>query len=398
MAIYMSRVKTFPRSKGARVTRAAAYRAGERIHDERTGQVYSYLDRRDIAYKEVVVPSEFAENAAIAWTQDRSRLWNAVERTVRCNAQLGREVMVVLPGELSAGQRTQLVRGYAQELADRYRCAVDTTIHLPRPESDERNHHAHLLMTPRQVTPEGLGPRISLGLSGKERRALGLCNRMEDLYWQRERWATVTNEALAAAGLAARIDHRATRRIEGQEPPLRLPLRIYKIERVTGRMSRVGMALRLQYLDRAEARLKGPGELARVVQRQKEASRRAVMQRKALALSAEKKISRAALNRAELAEEQRNRRLAAKALSREIGAGLSPAEQSVQRWLKWREQHPERTPTAEESARKWAAYREAQKLGLPTPDLSRDGHSHDRNELERGHKTPELTHDYGLEF
>jgi hypothetical protein len=39
---------------------------------------------------------------------------------------------------------------------------------------------------------------------------------------------------------------------------------------------------------------------------------------------------------------------------------LSPAQQSVQRWLKWRERAPP-SPTAEESAKNWMAFREAQK-------------------------------------
>jgi MobA/MobL family len=82
--------------------------------------MHSYLERDDVVYKEVLVPSEFAGNAEIAWTQDRAALWNAVESTNRRNAQLGREVMVVLPEELNAKRRTQLVRGFAQELADKY--------------------------------------------------------------------------------------------------------------------------------------------------------------------------------------------------------------------------------------------------------------------------------------
>ena len=151
MAIYMMKQRTLPRGKGACVIQAAAYRAGERIRDERTERTHSYLGRNDVVYKEILVPSEFAGNDAIAWTRDRAALWNAVESTDRRNAQLGREVMVVLPEELSAERRTKLVRGFAQELADKYRCAVDTTIHLPRPESDERNHHAHLLLTPREL-------------------------------------------------------------------------------------------------------------------------------------------------------------------------------------------------------------------------------------------------------
>jgi hypothetical protein len=402
MAIYMSRVKTFPREKGARVTRAAAYRAGERIRDERSGKVYSYLGRRDVFYKEVIVPSEFAGNAEIAWTQDRSSLWNAVERTERCNAQLGREVMVVLPAELSGAQRTQLVRGYAQDLADRYRCAVDTTIHLPRPDADERNHHAHLLMTPREVTPKGLGPRTSFGLSGTERSALGLCRRSEDLLWQRERWAKVANDALAAAGLNERVDHRAPRKTDrDREPPFRLPLNIHKMELVSGKPSRVGEALRRQYRERVEARLKGPAELARVVQRQKDENRRAVLRREALEAALPKKISRAVLNRDELNQERREQYHADKARSREIEASLSPEQQSVQRWLQWRERQQAlgkaQAPTAEDSVRRWLAYREAQKNAGPSQVAVRDLFQ-DEDDLRRRRKTLDRTRDYGLEL
>jgi hypothetical protein len=42
MAKYFLHVKVFSRGKGSRVTRAAAYRAGERIRDERTSEVYNY--------------------------------------------------------------------------------------------------------------------------------------------------------------------------------------------------------------------------------------------------------------------------------------------------------------------------------------------------------------------
>ena len=297
MAIYMMKQKTFPRGKGARVTQAAAYRAGERIRDERTERTHSYLGRNDVVYKEVLVPSEFAGNAEIAWTQDRAALWNAVERTDRRNAQLGREVMVVLPEELSAERHTQLVRGFAQELADKYRCAVDTTIHLPRPQSDERNHHAHLLLTPREVTPKGLGPRTSLELSGTERRRIGLGSSKDELLWRRQRWAEVANEALASAGFSVRIDHRALRTIApGREPELSLPLHIRKIELATGKPTRVGEELRRQHRERVEARAKGPDEFARVVTRQKEEARTAMMRRRALESDLTKKVPRSVLS------------------------------------------------------------------------------------------------------
>jgi hypothetical protein len=395
MAIYMMKQKTFPRGKGACVIQAAAYRAGERIRDEYTGRVHSYLGRDDVVYKEVIVPSEFAGNAEIAWTGDRAALWNAVESTHRCNAQLGREVMVVLPEELNTERRTQLVRGFAQELADKYRCAVDTTIHLPRPQSDERNHHAHLLLTPREVTPEGLGPRTSLELSGTERRRIGLGGSKDELLWRRQRWAEVANEALAGAGFNVRIDHRALRTIApDREPELSLPLHVRKIELATGKPSRVGDELRRQHRERVEARAKGPDELARVVTRQKEEARMAVMRRRALEAGLARKVPRNLFSREELLQERRERYQADRQRFRE----MSPAEQSAQRWLKWRQRHPElvRAPTAEESARKWLAYREAQKAlegrGVEARELSREGDG-----FGRKRKEIELDKDYGLE-
>jgi len=79
MATYFLRTKHISRGKGARATRAAAYRAGERIRDERTSEVYDCSDRRDVAYKEVVLPADLAARPDMAWTQDRSVLWNAAE-------------------------------------------------------------------------------------------------------------------------------------------------------------------------------------------------------------------------------------------------------------------------------------------------------------------------------
>jgi len=58
MAKYFLHVKVFSRGKGSRVTRAAAYRAGERIRDERTSEVYNYSGREDVLHKEIVLASE----------------------------------------------------------------------------------------------------------------------------------------------------------------------------------------------------------------------------------------------------------------------------------------------------------------------------------------------------
>ena len=168
MAVYFLRARHISRGKGGRVTHAAAYRAGERILDARTSETHDFSDRRDIPYKEVILPADLTGRPDMAWTQDRSTLWNAAEHAgLRRNSRLAREWLVLIPPELTPAQRAQLVRTFASELAEKYRCAVDACIHEPRPSADPRNHHAHLLMTTREVTPDGLGRRTTLELGGR---------------------------------------------------------------------------------------------------------------------------------------------------------------------------------------------------------------------------------------
>jgi ATP-dependent exoDNAse (exonuclease V) alpha subunit len=207
VAIYYLNMKTFGRSAGNRATSAAAYRSGERIKDERTGNVYNHSRRTDVLHTEIVLPSRFAsQGAQMDWARDRSKLWNAAEHAEsRRNARVAREYAVALAAELTPEQRLALVRNFAQELADRYQFAVDVAIHAPK--NDPRNYHAHLLATTREVTPDGLGPKTALDVSGPERERRGLRSTVQELISVRERWAVLTNEALRAANVPARVSH-----------------------------------------------------------------------------------------------------------------------------------------------------------------------------------------------
>jgi len=207
MAIYYLHMKTFGRSAGHRATSAAAYRAGERIRDERSGRVYNHARREDVLHREIVLPTELAAaGTAMDWARDRARLWNAAEHAEsRVNARVAREYAVALPVELAPEQRLSLVRSFAQELADRYRFAVDVAIHAPR--NDPRNFHAHLLATTREVGPNGMGSKTWLDVSGSERQRRGLTATAEELKRVRERWAALTNDALQAANIESRISH-----------------------------------------------------------------------------------------------------------------------------------------------------------------------------------------------
>jgi ATP-dependent exoDNAse (exonuclease V) alpha subunit len=240
VAIYYLSLKNFSRSDGSNGPSAAAYRAGERIRDERTGRIYDHSARGDVLHKEIILPSQFTE-LDVGWARDRAFLWNAAEAAEkRRNSRVAREYTVALPHELNADQRIQLVRSFAQELSDRYRFGVDLAVHAPRdfPGSDPRNFHAHLLATTREITPEGLGSKTSVELGDTARRELGLSPAVYELLHVRERWATVTNEALHDAALVTRIDHRTLREQGIDREPVRWKPRIsYDLEQRDARSS-----------------------------------------------------------------------------------------------------------------------------------------------------------------
>jgi ATP-dependent exoDNAse (exonuclease V) alpha subunit len=258
MAVYFLNLKTFGRSGRSSAVSAAAYRAGERIQDERTGRTYDHTDRRDVLHKEIILPGGI-EGADMDWARNRSQLWNAAERAeTRINARVAREYLVALPVELDAAQRLALVRGFSRELTERYRFALDLAVHAPRdsPGSDPRNFHAHLLATTREITAQGLTVKTSLELNDAKRRTLGLGPAINELLYVRERWATVTNEALRDAHIDARIDHRtlAAQGID-REPYPYIPRAAFEMER-HGYRSAQAERLREDYRARIEARLK----------------------------------------------------------------------------------------------------------------------------------------------
>lgn len=145
MAIYHCSVKNISRSGGKSAVASASYRAGEKLEDRETGLTHDYTHKTEVAYSEIIL----CENAPREY-QDRETLWNAVEEVEKqSNARLAREWEVALPHELTLEQSKELVRGYAQSLADEGMC-VDVNIHWK-----EGNHHAHIMGTTRPIKENG---------------------------------------------------------------------------------------------------------------------------------------------------------------------------------------------------------------------------------------------------
>ena len=180
------------RSQGRSATAAIAYRVAERIEDRRTGLTFDYAARGGVDHTETLAPDHAPD-----WVRDRSELWNRVEESeTRKNSQVAREVRVALPAELTHAQRVELVRDFAQEqFVDRGMIA-DIALHAPGRDGDDRNHHAHILLTTREIGPEGF--------TTKNRD----WNKVEVLEGWREAWARDANTALERAGIEDRVDHR----------------------------------------------------------------------------------------------------------------------------------------------------------------------------------------------
>lgn len=251
MAIYFLYMKTFGRGGGSSSVGASAYRAGERIRDERSGRVFDHSHRPDVMHKEIMVPAKLADTD-MAWATDRASLWNAVESSeTRKNARVAREFLVALPAELTDEQRLGLVRGFARDLTERHQFALDLAVHAPR--DDPRNFHAHLLASTRAIHSSGFGSKTALEVSDAVRGQLGLPPFFQEVNHLRAHWADRTNQALRAANIAVRVDHRSleAQGIDRDAQP-RLPRAIFEIER-RGEYSAAGAAIRAAHAERAQA-------------------------------------------------------------------------------------------------------------------------------------------------
>jgi Ti-type conjugative transfer relaxase TraA len=189
MAIYHLSAKIISRKHGQSVVASAAYRSASEIHDERLDLNFNYTKKRGVEHTEIMAPA-----GAPAWVHDRSKLWNAVESAEkRKDAQLAREIELALPVELKKGEQLALLKDFVTQQFVSKGMVADFAIHRDNPE----NPHAHVLLTLRQLTPEGFGAK-----------ARAWNDRSELMSW-RAGWEEVTNAHLAHAGLSVRIDHRS---------------------------------------------------------------------------------------------------------------------------------------------------------------------------------------------
>lgn len=192
MAFFRLSVSTFSRAtgrtavgrgayiSGSLLIDAAAHQAGEALPSG-TGVTHDYRGK-DVTETWIKLPAGASEQML-----DRQTLWRSADAAeTRTNSRVGREWLVTLPHELTYPERRELVEKLANELVERYGCAVDVAIHRGQTRT---NHHAHLLCSTRRLE----GSRFTLKTRKLDDRVTGPA----EITSMRAFWADTINDALA---------------------------------------------------------------------------------------------------------------------------------------------------------------------------------------------------------
>ena len=193
MAIYHFSAKVVSRANGSSAVASAAYRSASELHDDRLNRDHDFSNKAGVIHSEVMLPQGAPERL-----NDRTTLWNEVEAgEKRKDAQLAREVEFSIPREMNEKQGVQLARDFVKkQFVDRGMVA-DLNVHWDKAKDGTPKPHAHVMMTMRDVGPDGFG---------KKNRDWNSTELLKD--W-REAWSAHVNERMAELGLEGRIDHRS---------------------------------------------------------------------------------------------------------------------------------------------------------------------------------------------
>lgn len=222
MATYHLSVKPHSRSKNANAVALASYRSGDRLWDEAM-QMYKDCRKND---KSRVLHSELFNSHKM----NREQLWNAAEAAEkRKNSVVAREVEVALPIDISDVQKVSLARDFCNDLVRRYGCAIDLAVHAPDADGDQRNYHAHILMTTRQLRG---GVMADKWRHLDQPRGKGKIE-LKDL---RKKFEFLQNEYLERSGVQERVSCAKASEMDTPKKYVALPFKKYQVMRREGRV------------------------------------------------------------------------------------------------------------------------------------------------------------------
>ncbi len=195
MATFDFQVGTIQRSLGHTAVREAAYITGQLIEDQRTGIAYDFTRKKGVLRFEVIGPSHL----------DAGQFANVLEaREKRCNSITARTIQHALPEELRGERGWQALRRFGIWVWEHFGIPSLIGEHEPPQDlwSSGRNGHGHTMPATRLMDAAGR-------LGAKARAWDVKVTSHLIMHEMRAMWARILNEALAAAGFAARVDHRS---------------------------------------------------------------------------------------------------------------------------------------------------------------------------------------------
>lgn len=222
MALHHFHLAHISRGSGQSAVAAAAYRAGECLHDNYYGLVHDYTKKGGVILSEIMLPPDAPERFI-----DRETLWNEVEQIEKNGkAQLAFSFDIALQNELTIEENIEMARRFIMENFVSRGMICDVAFHNPgKDPGDIQNPHFHVLVPMRPLNKNGTwgtkqhreyvldndGNRVK-GPDGK-----WLFNAVKNTDWSdpetlvkwRANWAETVNETFAEKGIAARIDHRS---------------------------------------------------------------------------------------------------------------------------------------------------------------------------------------------
>jgi MobA/MobL family len=237
------------RGKGQSLVRTAAYNDRARLVDERTGEVWDYRHLGAALASGIYAPKDAPD-----WARDLGQLVNEVERfEKRSDAQLAMNLDIALPHEQTLEQNRRLMQDFVREQFQRKSYAAHFAIHPPDRDGDERNIHAHVLVTLRKIDEHGFART-------KAEQQENYRNRSEYTEYLRDAWEKLANRHLERNGYDARIDRRS---LEDQgierEPEQHRGPAVTAMER-EGNVTRIGDEIRRRQGHYAELKALGAEE------------------------------------------------------------------------------------------------------------------------------------------
>lgn len=185
-------VRAHSRSKNQTFRRRACYILRTRGQDCDTDSTYDYSPKH----------ADVDDHGIANYSGTVGSLGKVVSRAEhRKNSVECRELIVALPHEIDRVGRRKLVIEHVQLIIARLGVAALWAIHRPNTEGDNRNWHAHILFTTREVQGDEIGSKTR-DLDRWDTGAILIAA-------LREGWTYEMNQALLALGVSADCEHRS---------------------------------------------------------------------------------------------------------------------------------------------------------------------------------------------